>query len=125
MDTINTAISQSDSTLLNIYLVPIIVAAITFLVTGVLVLSRKGIVLYYHKRKVYLWLQSNTQDKYGNRLQSSKAIASNVNLPLDRIEYVCSIHKKIHMHSDKQGLQWSIYIKYGEGEHDDPGVRFL
>lgn len=60
-----------------------------------------------HKRRVYNWLYSVTKNE-PEKWRSTRAIASYNNLTEDRVEHVCSIHKKIVSSTgEKEGL-WGI-----------------
>ena len=58
-----------------------------------------------HKRRIYKWLQGNT-DKW--RFRSTQAIASYNNLTKERVRYICSHHKKISLSIGEKKDMWSI-----------------
>ena len=61
------------------------------------------------KYRVYNWLRQNTEDEDGKRFRSTRTIASWTNLTVDRVRYICSIHKKIHLSTGSKEGMWSLY----------------
>lgn len=70
---------------------------------------RAKIVEWCEKKRVYDWMQANTEDSPGKRYRSTRAIASFNNLTEDRVRYICSIHTKIYLSTGEKPDLWSIY----------------
>lgn len=62
-----------------------------------------------HKRRVYVWLRSNTRNEPGEEFRSTRAIASWNNLTENRVRYICSHHRKIFLSTGQNEDMWSIY----------------
>ena len=80
---------------------------------------------FIHGKRVYNWLKENTSNKAGERLRSTRAIASWNNLTEDRVRYVCSIHKKIFLSTGEKEDMWSIYDRKEKSVYEERGVRSL
>jgi hypothetical protein len=61
-----------------------------------------------HKKRVYNWLKKNIPDKNNNQFRSTRTIASFNNLTEDRVKYICSIHKKIHLSVGIHEDRWTL-----------------
>ncbi len=61
------------------------------------------------KKRVYKWLQENSEDIPGQRYRSTRVIASHNNLTLDRTRYICSIHKGIYLSTGQTEEMWGLY----------------
>jgi hypothetical protein len=60
------------------------------------------------KRKIYNFLVSDLREKGSVwKFRNTWAIASNVNLPEDRVRYISSLHKKIKR-SEEEGEVWKL-----------------
>ncbi len=81
------------------------------------------VVEFIHGRRVYNWLQENTSNKAGERLRSTRAIASWNNLTEDRVRYICSIHKKIFLSTGEKEDMWSIYDRKEKSVYKERGIR--
>jgi len=62
-----------------------------------------------HKRRIYNWLKKNTENTNSMKFRSTRAIASWNNLTEDRVQYICSIHKKIYLSTGEIEDLWSLY----------------
>lgn len=63
-------------------------------------------------KTVYLWLEANSSKE--KRYRSTRAIASHTNLTMDRVRYICSCHKKVHLSTGKEEDRWSVYDRVKE-----------
>lgn len=61
------------------------------------------------KNKLYQWLFSNSENEFGEKFRSTRAIASWNNLTEDRVRYICSIHDKIFLSTGENEDLWSIH----------------
>lgn len=62
-----------------------------------------------HRRRIYNWLIKNTENINIMKFRSTRAIASWNNLTEDRVQYICSIHKKIYLSTGEKEDLWSLY----------------
>ena len=69
----------------------------------------------------WMKLPNNT----GERLRSTRAIASWNNLTEDRVRYVASIHKKIFLSTGKKEDMWTIYDRKEKSVYEERGIRTL
>jgi len=69
-------------------------------------------------KKVYLWLQDNSELSEGKNFRSTRTIASHNNLTMDRVRYICSHHKKIYLSTGKNEDLWSIHARGEPGIFD-------
>ena len=80
---------------------------------GLTILIVRGLweicVIEMHKKRVYNFLERTTSEEPRMDFRSTKAIASHTNLTMDRVRYICSIHKKIHLSTGEKDDMWSIY----------------
>ena len=74
---------------------------------------------YIEAKRIYKWLQENTSDKRCERYRSTRAIASWNNLTLERVRYLCSLHKEIYLSTGKNEDMWSIYIRSNQDRDDE------
>lgn len=59
-------------------------------------------------KEIYLWLKENTKNESGNKFRSTRAIASWTNFTQNRVQYLCSLHKKIYLSTGTKEDIWSI-----------------
>jgi hypothetical protein len=78
-----------------------------------------------HGKRVYNWLKKNTSNNAGERLRSTRAIASWNNLTEDRVRYVCSIHDNIFLSTGKKEDMWSIYDREEKSVYEERGIRTI
>ena len=78
---------------------------------------------WIEKRRVYRWLRRNTADEDGERFRSTRAIASYNNLTQDRVRYICSIHKKIHLSTGDREDLWGLYDHGERSVYEKRGLR--
>jgi len=64
-----------------------------------------------HKQRVYNWLEKNITDKDGEKFRTTRTIASYCNLTEDRVRYICSFHKKIHLSTGEKEDRWTLNNK--------------
>ena len=62
-----------------------------------------------HKGWVHTWLQENTSNTVGNEYRSTRTIASWNNLTEDRVRFICSVDRRIHLSTGPQEDRWSIH----------------
>jgi len=75
-----------------------------------------------HARRVYNWLRDNTKDEEGDRYRSTRAIASWNNLTEDRVQYICSLHRKIYLSTGEKEDMWSLYERGDRSVYEKRGV---
>lgn len=63
---------------------------------------------FLHGRRVYCWLKSESSREGAPDYRSTKAIASHTNLTLDRVRYLCSRDKRIHMSTGERDDLWTL-----------------
>lgn len=57
-------------------------------------------------RKVYSWMQKNTNS--GERFRSTRAIASHNNMTEERVRIICSNHPKIKLSTGTKPDMWTL-----------------
>lgn len=62
-----------------------------------------------HKWRIYNWLIKKTENTNSMKFRSTRAIASWNNLTENRVQYICSIHKKIYLSTGEKEDLWSLY----------------
>ena len=83
---------------------------------------RSWISFYLDSKKVYNFLMWDIENYEGYRFRSTKAIASNTNLTIDRVRYVCSKHEKIYMSTGERDDMWSTLMR--NADEDNPEIYF-
>jgi hypothetical protein len=99
--------------------------AIAGLTLSVVRYIHTNIAEYFHKRRVYNWLKENTSSEDGMKYRSTRTIASWNNLTEDRVRYICSIHKKIHLSTGPNEDIWSLYDRGDKSVYEKRGVTKL
>jgi hypothetical protein len=79
---------------------------------------------WWHKRRVYRWLQENTADDANHLYATTTEIANGVGLPESRIKNVCTIDKRIHPIPDHPEL-WSIHTDQFRSVYEERGILHL
>ena len=59
-------------------------------------------------KRIYKWLDENTQ---GDQFRSTRAIASWTNLPIERVQYLCSHDKRIKLSTGDKEDRWALRTK--------------
>lgn len=90
----------------------IIIGAFGGAFAGFIVWGIQALKEYYfkmiHKKEVYKWLKENISDNDGERFRSTRTIASFCNLTEDRVRYICSFHKEIHLSTGVEEDRWNL-----------------
>lgn len=60
-----------------------------------------------HQTRIYNWLKDE-REKGGDKYRSTRAIASWTNLHEDRVRFLCSQNKKIHLSTGPKEDLWGI-----------------
>lgn len=74
----------------------------------------------FQNRKVFNWLEQNSENIDGKRFRSTNAIANGINLTPDRVQYLCFSHKKIRRNKGERET-WTIFRDYKAP--DDTGIE--
>lgn len=106
--TLLTIIFDNPTTLID----GIIIGATGGAIAGIAVWSIQTLKEYFlikiHKHRAFKWLKSNISDSEGERFRSTRTIASYCNLTEDRVRYICSSQKKIHLSTGEKEDRWSL-----------------
>jgi hypothetical protein len=78
----------------------------------------------FHKRKIYNYLESNTSDKIGEKFKSTIEISNSCDLSVNRVTFICEIHKKIGKSIKSEG-KWSIFGSNEGSVYDERGIIFI
>lgn len=60
-------------------------------------------------RRIHRWLRENSPIEEGRRYRSTRAIASYNNLTEDRVRFLCSQSREIHLSTGEKEDLWSIH----------------
>lgn len=69
---------------------------------------KNGIYISRDKKRVYKWLNEVHMKDKNYEYRSTRTIASWTNLTEDRVRYICSIHKKIHLSVGEKEDSWKL-----------------
>jgi hypothetical protein len=64
---------------------------------------------YRDKRKIYNWLMRKMKSEQEMKYRNTRTIASWTNLTEDRVRYICSCHKRIHLSVGAKEDMWSVF----------------
>ncbi len=68
----------------------------------------KKCVDYIEAKRIRTWLQENTRQ---NQWRSSRSIANWTNLPLERVQYLCSHDDQIRLSTGEKDDMWALRSK--------------
>jgi hypothetical protein len=66
-------------------------------------------ILRSDKNKILAYLKTQIDGTEGKKFRTSRNIASFTNLPIDRVNYVCSIHNKICLSTGDKEDTWGLW----------------
>ena len=69
---------------------------------------KNGIYITRDKKRVYQWLKETLNNDKSYEFRSTRTIASWTNLTEDRVRYICSIHKNIHLSVGENEDCWKL-----------------
>jgi hypothetical protein len=69
------------------------------------------------RRKVHLWLSSNTKDEPGESHVDTARLAKGTRLPEDRVRRACMSDRRIY-HLAQEPEQWSVWRKEPQSIYD-------
>lgn len=93
--------------------------------SGLITVSIKYLRFKYDEIRIHKWLKSNSHDKIGSRFRSTRTIASQLNLTLDRTPEVCSKSKNIRLSTGKKDGMWTLREYYISPDEEDDKENFM
>lgn len=82
--------------------------ALASLMTIVFNLLKDSFYVCRDKKRIYQWLKQEYDNNEKFEYRTTRAIASWTNLTEDRVRYICSIHKKIHLSVTTKEDSWKL-----------------
>lgn len=97
----------------------VIIGSVSALVVGLITYLyqpiHQKIIETIESRRIYNWMLENSHPSAGNTFRSTRTIASHNNLTEERVRYLCSKHKKIHLSTGSREDMWSIHTRQSKG----------
>ena len=102
----------------------IVTAVLSTLAIGLLGWSGARLRSIFDRRKVYLWLRSNTQDEPGESHVDTVTLAKGTRLSEDRVRRVCMSDQRVY-HLAQEPEQWSVWRKEPQSIYEKRGLLVL
>lgn len=74
-------------------------------------LAHQQIKDHKESKRIHTWLENDTQK---DQFRSTRAIASWTNLPIERVQYLCSHDDKIKLSTGEKEDMWALRSKISE-----------
>jgi len=68
------------------------------------------VINHLESKRIYTWLNENTENIKGNQFRSTRAISSWTNLTEDKVRYLCSVDNRIFLSTGENEDIWSVYV---------------
>ena len=95
-------------------------AVLSFLAIGLLGWIGARLRSIVDRRKVYLWLRSNTQDEPGKSHVDTVTLAKGARLPEDRVRRACMSDQRIYRLA-QEPERWSVWRKEPQSIYEKRG----
>lgn len=101
----------------------VVAGLIVVIIVGVFTFSRKKIIHWWYKRKIYEWLKANTTDQAWKQFKSTQEISKATGINENVVRSICTKHKNIYAH--KKNDEWSIFRRDAKSIYEERGILTL